>query len=93
MSKLRYLLDWQKRGLTITIEGTRKQPFISGADYFAAEWSAGSHSATIDAVNAHWVTFNLYRTPRELKSEPMEKILLSQDDQNRRPKVVLLNWS
>jgi Putative DNA-binding domain len=93
--KVRVLSRWLKH--EITVEGTQSQkPFM--ADPYSvsgAEWSVGVHQATLVDVNMHWVTFNVHASQNHRfdKSEPMEKLLLSWDDERKRLKVVVKNWS
>jgi hypothetical protein len=87
--KMRVLVGWLDQD--ITIEGTQGIPFMKDA-YTAYEWSAGVHSATLEAVNVHWATFKIYAAPRFEKSEPMEKLVLSWDHEKRRLKVIVKHW-
>jgi hypothetical protein len=87
-------LQWLNK--EVTVEGTR-QPRPIGSGSFRSldpeEWSVGVHEATLTVVNEHWVTFNVHTsaTSRAEMSEPLEKILLSWDNQRRRLKVVIKN--
>src|SRR5438445_6532279 len=51
-------------------------------------------SGKLVTVNAHWVTFEVQVSAQYAKerSEPMEKVLLSWDDERRRLKVLIRNW-
>jgi hypothetical protein len=91
--KIRVLSQWLKK--TITIEGTKSKAFIADPhSMLAAEWSVGTHQATLESVNIHWATFNVHGSTTHSydKSEPMEKLLLSWDDEKSRLKVVVKNW-
>jgi hypothetical protein len=88
--KMRVLLQWL--GKDVTVEGIHAKAVSVGLHY-SHEWSSGVKSATLEAVNMHWVTFKLYEAPRVLKSEPMEKLLLSWDDDRNRLKVLVRDWS
>lgn len=92
-SKIRVLSLWLKQ--TVTVEGTRARPFMADPhSVLTAEWSVGQHEATLEAVNIHWATFNVHGmgSQRFEKSEPMEKLLLSWDDERKRLKVLVMNW-
>ena len=88
--KVRELSRWLKQD--ITVEGSQQKAFLADP-YITSEWSVGVHNATLEVVNSHWVTFKLYTAPRVEKSEPMEKLLLSWDDDRKRLKVVIKNWT
>jgi hypothetical protein len=98
-SKISVLLRWLNK--EITVEGTQ-QPTNSTVSPGSLrmtqpeqEWSVGIHQATLKLVNAHWVTFAVLRSEQVLtraeKSEPIEKLLLSWDDEKQRLKVVVKN--
>jgi len=63
-------------------------------EFVNREWSVGIHQAKLVTVNAHWVTFEVQVSAQYAKerSEPMEKVLLSWDDERRRLKVLIRNW-
>jgi hypothetical protein len=91
--KVRVLALWLNK--SVTVEGTSRKPFMADAhSILAAEWSTGVHLATILAVNSHWVTFRVrgMGTHQYEKSEPMEKVLLSWDDERNQPKVLIKHW-
>lgn len=92
--KVRELVKWLNR--EITVEGTRRGSIFarSPAEIASIEWSVGIHQATLVAVNTHWATFNVHGSSshRYEKSEPMERLLLSRDDEKNRLKVVVMNW-
>lgn len=97
-SKIRVLLQWLNK--EVTIEGTQnpkatKFDFENPIASMAQEWSVGVHQATLKVVNAHWVTFAVLTSPQVLarpeKSEPIENVLLSWDDERQRLKVVVKN--
>lgn len=93
-SKVRVLLQWLNRD--VTVEGTqRPETFRLDGNVagFNQEWSVGVHQATIILVNEHWITFSVHtsQTSRAEASEPLEKVLLSWDNQRQRPKVVIKN--
>jgi len=92
-SKVRELCKWLKQD--VTVEGTNSGRAFLANPYSPpqAEWSVGWHSATLQSVNSHWVTFNVHGSDshRYEKSEPMEKLLLSWDDERKRLKVVVVN--
>jgi hypothetical protein len=94
-SKVRVLLQWVNKD--VTIEGTQRARSFNltegNVPSFDQEWSVGLHQATIVFVNGHWVTFNVHTsaTARAEMSEPLEKVLLSWDNQRGRPKVVIKN--
>ena len=90
LEKVRFLLQWL--GRDITVEGIHAAAHAAGVRS-SFEWSAGVRVATLQSVNAHWVTFKIYSTPPMEKSEPIEKLLLSWDDKERRLKVLLKDWS
>jgi hypothetical protein len=56
---------------------------------FDQEWSVGVHQANLVFVNGHWATFSVHisSTQRAEMSEPLDKVLLSWDNQRQRPKV------
>ncbi len=89
--KLRVLLQCLNRD--ITVEGTEPPPMLSMRNepfaFLSKEWSVGTHHATLAAVNTHWVTFSVHitQTDRAERSEPMEKLWLSWDDERKRLKV------
>jgi hypothetical protein len=98
-SKISVLLRWLNK--EITVEGTQ-QPTnltVSPGSFRVTqpeqEWSVGIHQATLKLVNAHWVTFAVQRSEQVLsraeKSEPIEKLLCSWDDEKQRLKVVVKN--
>jgi len=94
-SKVRVLLQWLNKD--VTVEGTQPARSFNltegNVPSFNQEWSVGLHQATIVFVNGHWVTFNVHTsaTARAEMSEPLEKVLLSWDNQRGRPKVVIKN--
>jgi hypothetical protein len=92
-SKVRVLLEWLNKD--VTVEGTQRPTPVPPGSFpsFDQEWSVGVHQATLIVVNEHWATFSVHTsvTARTEVSEPLEKILLSWDNQNRRPKVVIKN--
>jgi hypothetical protein len=93
-SKVRVLLQWLNK--EVTVEGTqRPRPLPPGSfpSFDQEEWSVGVHEATLVFVNGHWVTFNVHTsaTSRADMSEPLEKVLLSWDNQRQRPKFVIKN--
>lgn len=94
-SKVRVLMHWL--GKEVTVEGTQRGRSFNLTDgnipSFDQEWSAGVHQATLIVVNGHWVTFDVHTsaTARAEMSEPLEKVLLSWDNQRGRPKVVIKN--
>ena len=96
--KIRLLLEWLNK--EITVEGSQLpkvfpfDPKASLLDFPKQEWSVGVHQAMLKVVNAHWVTFGVQsnqRSPRTDRSEPIEKLLLSWDDEKQRLKVVVKN--
>ena len=94
-SKVRVLLQWLN--MEITVEGTQRARSFTldkgNIPSFDQEWSVGLHQATLVVVNEHWVTFSVHtsETSRAEMSEPIEKVLLSWDNQRQRPKVVIKN--
>ncbi len=93
-SKVRILMRWLNKEMTV--EGTQKaKTFPPGQmpSFDDEEWSVGLHKATLIAVNEHWVTFDVHTsaTSHAEMSEPLEKVLLSWDNQRARPKVVIKN--
>jgi hypothetical protein len=97
-SKISVLLRWLNK--EITVEGTQQptnltvSPGSLRMTHPEQEWSVGRHQAILKLVNAHWVTFGVQsnqRSPRTDKSEPIEKLLLSWDDEKQRLKVVVKN--
>jgi hypothetical protein len=93
-NKVRVLMTWLSKD--VTVEGTqRPETFRLDGNVagFNQEWSVGEHQATLTVVNQHWVTFNVHTstTSRAEMSEPLEKVLLSWDNQRGRPKVVIKN--
>ena len=95
-SKVRVLLQWLNK--EVTVEGTQRPEIVppgSMPSLVQNEWSVGVHEATLVVVNAHWVTFNVAISRTSLErvamSEPIEKLLLSWDNQRQRPKVVIKN--
>jgi hypothetical protein len=93
-SKIKVLLQWLNK--EVTVEGTQ-QPLSPSEPLSRAveqEWSVGTHQAILKLVNAHWVTFGVQsnqRSSRTDRSEPIEKLMLSYDDDNERLKVVVKN--
>jgi hypothetical protein len=86
-SKVRVLLQWLDS--EVTVEGTQRN--TAGFDQ---EWSVGVSDAKLTAVNAHWVTFDVrnFDSRGDAKmSEPLEKLMLSWDNQRQRPKVIVKN--
>lgn len=93
-SKVRVLLQCLNKD--VTVEGTERPETMrldGNIAGFNQEWSVGEHQATIVFVNGHWVTFKVHTsaTARAEMSEPLEKVLLSWDNQRGRPKVVIKN--
>ena len=93
-SKVRVLLQWLNKD--VTVEGTQQPRSVPPGHMppvEQGEWSVGVHEATLTVVNGHWVTFNVHisMTSRVEMSEPLEKLLLSWDNQRQRPKVVIKN--
>jgi hypothetical protein len=98
-SKVRVLLQWLNKD--VTVEGTQRPgPVISLEErivpaFDQEEWSVGLHQATLTVVNAHWVTFDVAISQnllqRVAQSEPIEKLVLSWDNQRQRLKVVVKN--
>jgi hypothetical protein len=90
--KTRKLAQWLN--VPITVEGTSKPlKFASPAALMSLEWSVGKHRAELIEVNSHWVTFRVYHEKHHLDvSEPVERLLLSWDHENKRPKVLIVNW-
>jgi hypothetical protein len=94
-STVRMLLQWL--GKEVTIAGTQSplNRFEPLSRVGEQEWSVGVHQATLRAVNTHWVTFAVLTGPpyvhRVEKSEPIQKLLLSWDDERERLKVVVQN--
>jgi predicted HTH transcriptional regulator len=90
-SKTKVLNEWLDKD--VTVEGTAKRAFTANVhEMHKWEWSMTKQAATIVKVASHWTTFKLYSAPRAEQSEPMEKILLSWDDTERRLKVIIINW-
>ncbi len=93
--KIQVLHRWLNQD--VTVEGTQSgKPFFNDPyTFMALEWSVGMHQATLEAVNMHWVTFNVHTSTshRFLKSEPMEKVMLSWDHEKKRLKVLIKNSS
>jgi hypothetical protein len=96
-SSTRMLLQWVNKA--VTVEGTQPPKTItfgqvSPLELAKGEWSLGIHQATILAVNAHWVTFRVQVSAQYAteKSEPIERLLLSWDDERGRLKVLIRNW-
>jgi hypothetical protein len=88
-SKVRVLLQWLNS--EVTVEGTQRPETMrldGNMDGFDQEWSVGVHEAKLTAVNTHWVTFDVRnfgsRASAEM-SEPLEKLMLSWDNQRQRP--------
>ena len=93
-SKVRVLMQWLDK--VVTVEGTERAQAVNprgNVPMFNQEWSVGEHQATLTFVNGHWATFNVHTstTSRAEMSEPLEKVLLSWDNQRERPKVVIKN--
>jgi schlafen family protein len=93
-SKVRILLQWLNK--LVTVAGTER-PYAVGPGgnipAYNQEWSVGEHQATLTFVNGHWATFRVDTSPTSHAemSEPLEKVLLSWDNQRQRPKVVIKN--
>jgi hypothetical protein len=96
-SKVQVLMLWLNA--VVTIEGTQRAQAVSPGGtiesiaMFNQEWSVGEHQATLVVVNGHWVTFSVHTsaTARAEMSEPLEKLMLSWDNQRQRPKIVIKN--
>jgi len=93
-SKVRILMQWLNK--IVTVEGTERPHAVGpggNVPMYNQEWSVGEHQATLIFVNGHWVTFSVHTsaTSRAEMSEPLEKVLLSRDNQKARPKVVIKN--
>jgi|ERR1035437_2525500 hypothetical protein len=93
-SKVRVLMQWLNK--EITVEGTQYPRAVAPGGtvpMFDQEWSVGIHQANLVFVNGHWATFSVHisSTQRAEMSEPLEKVLLSWDNQRQRPKVVIRN--
>jgi hypothetical protein len=90
-SKVRVLLQWVGKDITISWKWVREEQRLDVLYRFASE------QATLLSVNTHWATFRvrLARVDESNQihreaidcSEPMEKLLLSWDDGNARLKV------
>jgi len=97
-SKVRVLLQWLNK--EVTVEGTyRPKPRtveeVMALGPYKGEWSVGVHQATLTVVNAHWVTFDVAISQdllqRVAQSEPIEKLMLSWDNQRQRLTVIVKN--
>jgi len=96
-SKMRVLIKWLNK--QVTVEGTQLPkvfPIPPGSMPVALphqEWSVGVHQATLLLANSHWVTLDvdIAAGSRVARSEPMEKLLLSWDDEHGRLKVLVRN--
>lgn len=98
-SKISVLLQWLNK--EVTVEGTQQPANLTVSPGSLRmtppqqEWSVGAHQATLKVVNAHWVTFAVLVSQQNLtrpeKSEPIEKLMLSWDDERQRLKVVVQN--
>ncbi len=92
--KVRVLLRWLNK--EVTVEDTQRPrpvPSDSPPAFDPGQSSVGRHDATLVFVNGHWVTFKVQTSatsPAEM-SEPLEKVLLSWDNQKERLKVVIRN--
>jgi hypothetical protein len=73
-------------GKKITIEGDNASIFDYGAQASSVRWR-GRISAILREVNRFWATFELDQGV--LKSEPVEKLLLSFDDRDRCLKILV----
>ena len=97
LSTVRVLLKWLNE--IVTVQGTQPPKSIPpGATnplgFLNNEWSVGIHEARLILVNAHWVTFRVHvsQATTAEKSEPLEKLMLSWDDERRRLKILIRNW-
>lgn len=95
-SKIQILAKWLNK--MVTVEGTGKRKAFERGNlsaFLAQEWSVGAHQATLVAVNMHWVTFNVHISDNHKvdRSEPLEKLMLSWDDERQRLKVLVWNLS
>ncbi len=93
-NKVRALFQWLNKD--VTIEGTlRANPFDIHS-VVAAEWSSGVHVGAVIFVNQHWVTFKVRHVVGEQisfteRSEPLDKLWLSWDNEKKRLKVLIQN--
>jgi hypothetical protein len=92
-SKTHELLRWLNK--EVTVEGTPPKPITFDArEYLTREWAVGQKVATLAVVNGHWVTFKVrFGADFMERSEPMERLLLSWDDEKNRLKVLVRTWS
>jgi Putative DNA-binding domain len=95
-SKIRVLMQWMDK--EVTVEGTRRMDKFDTRAFMTAEWSMGVHQATIVLVNSHWITFKVHLGTSDKpfypeRSEPLDKLWLSWDDEKKRLKVVIQNVS
>jgi Putative DNA-binding domain len=94
-SKIPVLLQWLNKEVTVAGTQAPLNPFEHLSRHEAQEWSVGVHQATLKVVNTHWVTFAVLFSQQSLtrreRSEPIEKLLLSWDDDSQRLKVVVQN--
>jgi hypothetical protein len=95
LNKMWVLLQWLGKEVTVTGTQAPINPYEPLSRVREQEWSVGVHQTMLKVVNAHWVTFSLLASQQVLtrpeKSEPIEKLMLSWDDQRQRLKVVVQN--
>jgi hypothetical protein len=94
-SKIRVLLQWLGKEVTVTGTQAPMNPFEPLSRVGEQEWSVGVHQAMLKVVNVHWVTFAVLLSQQSLtrpeNSEPIDKLMLSWDDERQRLKVVVKN--
>jgi hypothetical protein len=92
LEKVSQLLQWQRRpDKNITIEGTWRRRFPE--EFAPNDYSVGQHRGEILDVNSHWLSLRRYDDLTFLDfAEPLIRIALSWDYQNKRPQVVVLQW-
>lgn len=87
-SKTRELLRWLDKDVTAESTGDPHKATFDPRELLTKEWALPKKMATISFVNSHWVTFRV-RLGAEMieRSEPMERLVLSWDDERNRLKV------
>ena len=90
LAMVRELCKWLNKNVTVhgdtsTLPPPRKMPFDGGFESFIHRWD-WENEAKLVVVNRFWITLEI---EGKKKSEPLEKLILSYDDNNDRLKVIV----
>jgi Putative DNA-binding domain len=87
-SKTHELLRWLNKEVTAESTDNPNKVTFDARELLSKEWALPKKMATIAFVNSYWVTFRVRLGANVLeRSEPMERLVLSWDDERNRLKV------